>query len=61
LVIVFLFVIPSEARDLQVKVEQHYYVYLMASRSLNLYTGTTDNIYRRALETGRRQMLPNPE
>jgi putative endonuclease len=25
-------------------------VYLMASRSLNLYTGVTDNIYRRVLE-----------
>lgn len=27
-----------------------YYVYIMASRSLNLYTGITNNIYRRALQ-----------
>ena len=32
------------------KREKRYYVYLMASRSLNLYTGTTDDICRRALE-----------
>jgi len=32
------------------KAERRYYVYIMASRSLNLYTGITDNIYRRALE-----------
>jgi len=30
--------------------ERRYYVYIMASRSLSLYTGITDNIYRRALE-----------
>ena len=30
--------------------ERRYYVYIMASRSLNLYTSVTDNIYRRALE-----------
>ena len=30
--------------------ERRYFVYIMASRSLNLYTGVTDNIYRRALE-----------
>jgi len=29
---------------------RRYYVYIMASRSLNLYTGVTDNIYRRSLE-----------
>ena len=29
---------------------RRYYVYIMASRSLNLYTGVTDDIYRRALE-----------
>src|SRR5271157_2839230 len=40
----------SEARDLQLVRERRYYVYIMASRSLNLYTGVTDNIYRRALE-----------
>ena len=27
-----------------------YYVYIMASRSLNLYTGITNRIYRRALQ-----------
>ena len=43
-------VIPSEARDLQLRRERRYYVYIMASRSLNLYTGVTDNIYRRSLE-----------
>ena len=30
--------------------EKRYYVYIMASRSLNLYTGITDDILRRALE-----------
>ena len=30
--------------------ERRYYVYVMASRSLNLYTGVTDNMFRRALE-----------
>jgi putative endonuclease len=30
--------------------EKRYYVYIMASRSLNLYTGVTNNIYRRALQ-----------
>jgi len=44
------FVIPSEARDLQLRGERRYYVYIMASRSLTLYTGVTDSIYRRALE-----------
>jgi putative endonuclease len=29
--------------------ERRYYVYIMASRSLNLYTGVTGNIFRRAL------------
>ena len=46
----FFVVIPSVARDLQLKAERRYYVYIMASRSLNLYTGITDNIFRRALE-----------
>jgi putative endonuclease len=32
------------------KRERRYYVYVMASRSLNLYTGVTDDIFRRALE-----------
>jgi putative endonuclease len=43
-------VIPSEARDLQLKREPCYFGYIMASRSLNLYTGITNNLYRRALE-----------
>ena len=30
--------------------EKRYYVYVMSSRSLNLYTGITDNLYRRVLE-----------
>jgi len=30
--------------------ERRYYVYIMASRSLTLYTGITDNMFRRALE-----------
>ena len=30
--------------------ERRYYVYIMASRSLTLYTGVTDSIYRRVLE-----------
>ena len=30
--------------------EKRYYVYVMASRSLNLYTGITSNIYRRSLQ-----------
>ena len=32
------------------KSERRYYVYIMSSRSLNLYTGVTDNIFRRAFE-----------
>ena len=30
--------------------EKRYYVYIMASRSLNLYTGVTSNIYQRVLQ-----------
>jgi putative endonuclease len=30
--------------------EKRYYVYIMASRSLTLYTGVTGNIYHRALQ-----------
>ena len=30
--------------------EKRYYVYIMASRSLNLYTGVTNNVYLRALQ-----------
>jgi putative endonuclease len=37
------------ARHLQLKTKT-YYVYIKASRSLNLYTGITNSIYRRALQ-----------
>ena len=47
---IFLVVFPSEARDLQLRTEGRYYVYSMASRSLNVYTGITDNVNRGALE-----------
>jgi putative endonuclease len=50
LAIFFLVVIPSKARDLQLSSERRYFVYILASRSLNLYTGITDNICRRTLE-----------
>ncbi|MCU1271162.1 MAG: excinuclease subunit [Acidobacteriaceae bacterium] len=30
--------------------QKNYYVYIMASRSLNLYTGVTNSIYRRAVQ-----------
>jgi putative endonuclease len=30
--------------------ENRYYVYIMASRSLNLYTGVTNSVYQRALQ-----------
>ena len=43
-------VIPSETGDQQLRRERRYYVYIMASRSLNLYTGITDNIFRRMVE-----------
>jgi putative endonuclease len=32
------------------KAERRYYVYIVASRSLTLYTGITDDVCRRALE-----------
>jgi len=32
------------------RTEKRYYVYIMASRSLNLYTGMTNNIQSRALD-----------
>ena len=35
---------------MQLSDEKHYYVYIMASRSLNLYTGVTNSIYQRALQ-----------
>ena len=43
-------VIPSPARDLHLRVEKRYYVYIMASRSLNFYTGVTNDICDRALD-----------
>ena len=36
-------------RDLQLR-QKTYYVYIMASRSLTLYTGVTNSIFRRALQ-----------
>jgi putative endonuclease len=30
--------------------KRRYYVYIVASRSLNFYTGVTNNIYQRALQ-----------
>ncbi len=42
-------VIPSAARELHLK-EHRYYVYIMASRSLTLYTGITGDIYNRVLD-----------
>ena len=30
--------------------DKRYYVYIMASRSLNLYTGVTNSIYQRAIQ-----------
>lgn len=35
--------------DLNLKTRS-YYIYIMASRSLNLYTGITNSTYRRALQ-----------
>jgi putative endonuclease len=40
------------ARDLQLR-SRTYYVYIMASRSLNLYTGITNDMYRRGLQRRR--------
>jgi putative endonuclease len=54
LIRISLVVIPSEARDPQLKTERRYYVYIMASRSLNLYAGITGNIFHRVLEHKRR-------
>jgi predicted GIY-YIG superfamily endonuclease len=42
-------------KDLQLKART-YYGYLMASRSLNLYTGITNSIYRRALQRKARKI-----
>jgi putative endonuclease len=43
-------VIPSEARDLLFMKERLYYVYILASRSRNLYTGITNHLVRRVQE-----------
>ena len=32
------------------RTKRHYYVYIMASRSLTLYTGITNSIFHRALQ-----------
>jgi putative endonuclease len=40
----------EQERDLQLRNERRYYVYIMANRSLNLYTGVTNSIYQRALQ-----------
>jgi putative endonuclease len=39
----------TTTRDLQLQTKT-YYVYIMASLSLTLYTGITNSIYRRALQ-----------
>ena len=43
-------VIPSAARDLLLSESKRYYVYILASRSRNLYTGVTNNLRRRVLQ-----------
>jgi putative endonuclease len=43
-------VIPSEARDLQLKKQRFFFVYIMASRSLNLYVGVTSRLLVRVWE-----------
>jgi putative endonuclease len=43
-------VIPSGARDLLLRIEKHYHVYILASRSRTLYTGVTNDLTRRTLE-----------
>lgn len=40
----------SRGRNLLVKREKIYYVYILASRSRNLYTGVTSNLQRRVWE-----------
>jgi putative endonuclease len=35
---------------MQLSSEKHYYVHIMASRSLNLYTGVKNSVYQRALQ-----------
>jgi putative endonuclease len=37
-------------REVLLNREKRYYVYIMASRSRNFYTGVTNNIYQRALQ-----------
>jgi putative endonuclease len=36
--------------------EKRYYVYIMASRSLTLYTGVTGNLYQRSLQHKKREI-----
>jgi putative endonuclease len=45
-----LVVIPSEARDLLLSRERSYFVYILANRSRNLYTGITNHLERRVYE-----------
>ena len=45
-----LVVIPSEARDLLVSADRTYFVYILVSRSRNLYTRVTNNLQRRVFE-----------
>ena len=40
----------EQERDLQLRTKRRYYVYIMASRSLNLYTGITNSLFHRALQ-----------
>ncbi len=40
----------KKRRDLHLRKEHKYWVYIMASRSKTLYVGITDDMYRRALE-----------
>ncbi len=43
-------VIPSEARDLILTSNRSYFVYILASRSRNLYTGVANELERRVKE-----------
>jgi putative endonuclease len=43
-------VLGCGARDLLLNSNQSYFVYIIASRSHNLYTGVTNNLERRILE-----------
>ena len=41
---------PERSEGSALRVEKRYYVYIMASRSLNLYTGVTNDIFDRTLD-----------